>query len=257
MACCWVVAMTETLLRVSELSKRFGAVQASHNLSFDIQRGEIHALIGPNGAGKTTAIKQLSGEILPDAGSIFFDGTDITHLPAHKRARLGLARSFQITSVFEHLTVEENIALAVQAHIGHSFSFWRTARKDPALIQPTRNAVQGCGLESRADVMAANLSHGEKRQLDVGMALAGNPEILLLDEPMAGMGPGGTVVLTELIKGLKGSVTMLLVEHDMDVVFSLADRITVLVYGESIATGTPDEIRANPKVQQAYLGEES
>ncbi|MES9873459.1 MAG: ABC transporter ATP-binding protein [Candidatus Sedimenticola sp. 6PFRAG7] len=246
--------MNDALLQVSGLSKSFGAVQASRNLSLDIRQGEIHALIGPNGAGKTTAIKQLAGEILPDEGSIVFNGMEIAHLPAQQRARLGLARSFQITSVFEQLSVEENLVLAVQAHQGHSFRFWRPARKDPALQAPTRSALEHCGLEARADMLAGNLSHGEKRQLDVGMALAGNPKLLLLDEPMAGMGPGGTVKLSELILSLKGSVSILLVEHDMDVIFSLADRITVLVYGESIATGTPDEIRGNSDVQRAYLG---
>ena len=247
--------MAETLLRVRGLCKRFGAVEASRNLSLDVAEGEIHALIGPNGAGKTTAIKQLCGEVMPDAGSILFAGREIGRLPAHARARLGLARSFQITSVFEHLSVEENLALAVQAHAGHSFRFWRNARRDPRLAGPTRAALERCGLEERADLLAGNLSHGEKRQLEVGMALAADPRLLLLDEPMAGMGPGGTVKLTELIRGMKGSVTMLLVEHDMDVVFSLADRISVLVYGETLATGSPEEIRANPEVRRAYLGD--
>ena len=213
--------MVDSLLRVRGLCKRFGAVQASRDLSLDVMEGEIHALIGPNWAGKTTAIKQLCGEIQPDEGSIVFAGREISNMAAHERARLGLARSFQITSVFEHLSVDENIALAVQAHAGHSFSFWRSARRDPRLQIPTRAAVEFCGLEARADLLAANLSHGEKRQLDVGMALAGKPKLLLLDEPMAGMGPGGTIKLTELIGEIKGSVTMLLVEHDMDVVFYL------------------------------------
>ncbi|MET0100789.1 MAG: ABC transporter ATP-binding protein [Sedimenticola sp.] len=246
--------MDRPLLQVRGLNKRFGAVEASRNLTLDIIEGEIHALIGPNGAGKTTAIKQLAGEILPDSGSILFNGQEISQLPAQRRAHLGLARSFQITSVFEQLSVEENLALAVQAHQGHSFRFWRSARKDTRLQTPTRAALARCGLEERADLLAGNLSHGEKRQLDVGMALAGNPTLLLLDEPMAGMGPGGTVKLSELILSLKGKVSILLVEHDMDVIFSLADRITVLVYGEPIATGTPDEIRSNRDVQQAYLG---
>ena len=245
------------MLQVFDLNKRFGAVQASDNLSFSVKRGEIHALIGPNGAGKTTAINQLAGEIRPDSGSILFDNEDITSWPVHTRALRGLSRSFQISAIFEHLTIEEYLALAVQAHKGHNFRFWRKASCDPQLTEPTRQALELIGLEERAQDPASNLSHGEKRQLEVGMALAGNPKMLLLDEPMAGMGPGGTIQLAELIRSLKGSVTMLLVEHDMDVVFSLADRITVLVYGEAIATGSPDEIRSNTAVQRAYLGEES
>ena len=248
--------VSDLLLKTDNLEKRFGAVQASNNLSLRVARGEVHALIGPNGAGKTTVIKQLAGEILPDSGSIWFDGQEITRLPADERARMGLARSFQITSVFEQMTVEENISLAVQAHKGHSFRFWRPAAKDPQLTAPTRFALERVGLDVRSGVPAANLSYGEKRQLEVGMALAGSPKLLLLDEPMAGMGPGGTVKMTELIQGLKGSLTILLVEHDMNAVFSLADRITVLVYGEAIASGTPQQIRGNPDVRRAYLGEE-
>ncbi len=248
--------MLDSILRVEGLCKRFGAVEASNNLSFEVARGEIHALIGPNGAGKTTAINQLTGEITPDAGSIFFDGEEITHLPVHLRARKGLARSFQITAVFEHLSVEENLGLAVQAHQGHSFRFWRNVARDSSLKQLTRQAIETIGLEARAAEPAANLSHGEKRQLEVGMALASRPKLILLDEPMAGMGPGGTVKLAELIQGLKGNLSILLVEHDMDVVFSLADRITVLVYGEVIASGTVEQIRNDPLVRQAYLGEE-
>ena len=248
--------MTEPLLRVTGLNRCFGAIQASRDLSFGIVAGEVHALIGPNGAGKTTAINQLTGEIEPDSGSIVFDGRDITSLPVHKRALMGLARSFQITAVFEHLTIEENLALAVQAQMGHSYRFWARANRDMRLTGPTRDALRLVGLEERASAPASSLSHGEKRQLEVGMALAGQPKLLLLDEPMAGMGPGGTVELSNLIRELKGRITILLVEHDMDVVFSLADRITVLVYGEAVATGTPEQIRANPLVRQAYLGEE-
>lgn len=248
--------MSELLLETVNLEKRFGAVQASKNLSLRIASGEVHALIGPNGAGKTTVIKQLAGEIRPDSGAIRFDGREITYLPADVRARLGIARSFQITSVFQPLTVEENVSLAVQAHKGHSFRFWRPAAQEPQLVLPARWALERVGLEGRSRVPAAHLSHGERRQLEVGMALAGNPKLLLLDEPMAGMGPGGTVKMTELIMGLKRSLTIVLVEHDMKAVFQLADRITVLVYGEPIATGTPEQIRINPDVRRAYLGEE-
>ena len=207
-------------------------------------------------AGKTTALNQLSGDIKPDEGAIFFNGMDITAMPVHKRAMMGLARSYQITSIFEQLTVRANLSLAVQAHLGHSFKFWKNAAADPELGRRVAPALERVGLAQRADHLAGNLSHGEKRQLEVGMALAGNPKMLLLDEPYAGMGPGGTVELSKLILALKHEVTILLVEHDMDVVFSLADRITVLVYGEAVATGTPAQIRSNTNVRQAYLGEE-
>ncbi len=248
--------MADALLRAVGLCKHYGAVQATKQFRLEVASGEIHALIGPNGAGKTTALNQLSGELQPDSGSIFFNHRDITGMPVHKRARLGLARSYQITSIFEHLTVGENISLAVQAHLGHSFKFWKGASADPELRRRLGPALKRVGLEHREDLVSGNLSHGEKRQLEVGMALAGNPKILLLDEPYAGMGPGGTVELSKLIRSLKHEVTILLVEHDMNVVFSLADRITVMVYGEAVASGTPDHIRSNAVVRQAYLGEE-
>ena len=248
--------MTDSLLSVQSLSKRFGAVQASNDFSLDVIRGELHALIGPNGAGKTTALNQLSGELVPDSGQIFFDGRRITQLPVHRRARMGLARSYQVTSVFDQLTVRENLSLAIQAHNGHSFRFWRKAADDPAIRRAILPAMERVGLEERARILAANLSHGEKRQLEVGMALVGNPKMLLLDEPYAGMGPGGAVELTKLFQRLKADYTILLVEHDMRAVFTLADRITVLVYGQAIASGTPEVIRADPAVRQAYLGDD-
>ncbi len=248
--------MHRSILEVKNLDKRYGAVHATRNLSIDVIEGEVHALIGPNGAGKTTLMRQLSGQVMPDSGRIFLHGRDITRFPIHRRAHLGLGRSFQITQVFDHLSVEDNLALAVQARMGCSFRFWKNVRHDQQLLVPTRAAMERCGLAERAGEFAGSLSHGEKRQLDMGMALAGNPTLLLMDEPMAGMGPGGTVKMTELILSLKGSISLLLVEHDVDVVFSLADRITVLVYGEAIATGTPDEIRCHSAVQEAYLGEE-
>jgi branched-chain amino acid transport system ATP-binding protein len=247
--------MADPLLRGEGLRKRFGAVQASHDVNLSVAPGEIHALIGPNGAGKTTVLNQLTGEIPPDEGRIFFEERDVTGLPIHRRVKRGLARSYQITSIFEGLTVRQNLALSIQARIGHSFRFWRDAGKDPEICGRLDSALARVGLTDRADLPAGNLSHGEKRQLDVGMALAGNPKLLLLDEPYAGMGPGGAVELTKLIRSLKPAVTILLVEHDMNVVFSLADRITVLVYGETFASGTPEEIRANPEVRRAYLGE--
>ena len=249
--------MVETLLAVDALVKRFGAVLASDKFSITVAPGELHALIGPNGAGKTTAINQLCGELLPDSGGIRFAGRDITRMPVHRRARLGIARSYQITRVFERLTVRENLSLAIQAHNGHSFRFWKPAAEDPVIRPAILPAMTRVGLEERADVLAAHLSHGEKRQLEVGMALAGRPKLLLLDEPYAGMGPGGAVELTKLIRRLKSEFTILLVEHDMQAVFSLADRITVMVYGRAIASGTPEEIRTNPDVRRAYLGEEA
>jgi branched-chain amino acid transport system ATP-binding protein len=248
--------MAESLLKVRGLTKRFGAVTACNHFSCDIAQGELHALIGPNGAGKTTVLNQLSGELMPDSGQIVFNGRDVTHLPVYQRSRMGLARSYQITSIFEHLTVAQNLSLAVQAHCGHSFRFWKKVANDIELRRAVAPTLEFMGLEQRPGTMAGNLSHGEKRQLEVGMALAGNPTMLLLDEPYAGMGPGGAVELSKRIGRLKGDITILLVEHDMDAVFALADRITVLDYGETITCGTPDQIRANSAVRQAYLGDE-
>ena len=248
--------MAEPLLRIESLCKSFGAVRACHDLSLEVHAGEIHALIGPNGAGKTTLLNQIAGDLSPDSGRIFLTGQEITHLPLYRRAPLGLARSYQITSVFANLSVEENMLLAIQAHHGHSFRFWGRGLKDPQLLAELGPALETVGLSERAEAIAGNLSHGEKKQLEVGMALACKPQLLLLDEPMAGMGPGGSIELAKLIRKLKKEMTILLVEHDMEAIFSLADRITVLVYGEVVATGSVDEIRSNPAVRQAYLGEE-
>ena len=248
--------MAEALLSIKNLCKSFGAVRANHDLSLEIGEAEIHALIGPNGASKTTLLNQVAGDLSPDSGSIFFAGEDITNLPLHRRAHKGLSRSYQITSVFSNMTVAENLLLAIQAHHGHSFRFWRRGFNVPRLRKELGPVLDQVGLTERADIMAGNLSHGEKKQLEVGMALACKPRLLLLDEPMAGMGPGGTVELSKLIRKLKQDMTIILVEHDMEAIFALADRITVLVYGEIVATGTVDEIRGNPKVRQAYLGEE-
>ncbi len=245
----------QAVLEVQGLSKSFGAVRACYDLSFSVETGSIHALIGPNGAGKTTVIKQLSGETLPDLGQIYFNGQDISGLPMHKRARLGLGRSFQITSVFENLSVQENVALALQAHDGHSFRFWVPVSQEVSLQKASVRILERIGLTKRAGEPAHSLSYGEKSQLEVGMALAGEPKLLLLDEPMAGMGPGGTAKMIELIRQLKGEVSILLIEHDMQAVFALADQITVLVYGEKVVTGTPDEIRASDEVKRAYLGD--
>jgi branched-chain amino acid transport system ATP-binding protein len=247
--------MAESLLSIERLRKSFGGLVATDTLSLSIPAGELHALIGPNGAGKTTLIGQLSGELAPDAGRIRFDGRDITHLPPDRRSHLGLARSFQITSLFLEFTALENVALAVQAHAGHSYHFFRRADRLPHLADPARAALARVGLDARADTIAANLSHGEQRQLEIAMALATTPRLLLLDEPMAGMGPEESSRMVATLKALKGSVTMLLVEHDMDAVFALADRITVLLYGRVIASDTPEAVRANPEVITAYLGE--
>ena len=248
--------MAEALLRIQNLCKSFGAVQANHNLSLDVDTGEIHALIGPNGAGKTTLLNQIAGDLAPDSGHIFLAGEEISRLPQHRRAHKGLSRSYQITSVFSNMSVAENLLLAIQAHHGHSFRFWRRGFDVPKLRAELGPALEQVGLSDRAEVMAGNLSHGEKKQLEVGMALACKPRLLLLDEPMAGMGPGGTVELSKLIRKLKQQMTILLVEHDMETVFALADRITVLVYGEVVVSGSAVEIRSNPTVRQAYLGEE-
>ncbi len=249
--------MAEPLLQVSGLNKSFGAVLATNDLSLAVTRGHIHALIGPNGAGKTTLVNQLSGDLQPDSGTIHFGGRDITRLPSYRRARLGIARSFQITHIFENLTVAENMGLAISAGLGHNFRFWRHWRSSATVARELPMALNRVDLHERADLTARYLSHGEKRQLEVGMALIGHPELLILDEPMAGLGPGGTVELAKLIKKQKGQLTILLVEHDMDVVFALADQVTVLVYGENVATGSPGEIRGNPLVRKAYLGEDS
>ncbi|GAC1327452.1 MAG: ABC transporter ATP-binding protein [Beijerinckiaceae bacterium] len=246
--------MSDALLSVRGLVKNFGGLIATNHLDLDIERGETHAIIGPNGAGKTTLIAQLQGEIRPDSGAIRFGARDITAEPAHRRAQLGLARSFQITSVFPAFTVLANAALAVQSIAGHSFRFWRPAFTDPALTRPAREALGIVGLAERADTLASDLSHGEKRQLELAMALAMRPKLLLLDEPMAGMGRQDGARMTRILGRLKRDYTMLLVEHDMDAVFALADRITVLVAGGAIATDTPERIRANPEVRAAYLG---
>ncbi|WDP91490.1 MAG: ABC transporter ATP-binding protein [Desulfobacter sp.] len=248
--------MDEFILKTVFLNKSFGALTATKNLNMNIARGHIHALIGPNGAGKTTLVNQISGDMSPDSGTVMFNGRDVTALSAHRRARLGMARSFQITHIFDNLTVEENMALAICAHNGHNFRFWRHSLASSVVKEKLPEALARVDLDRRAGLPARHLSHGEKRQLEVGMALTGDPELLILDEPMAGMGPGGTVELSRLIQGLKGTLTILLVEHDMDVVFSLADMVTVLVYGENIATAPPGEIRKNDQVRAAYLGED-
>jgi len=246
--------VVNALLEVASLSKRFKGVVASDDLRFEVREGDLHAIIGPNGAGKTTLINQLAGEILPDRGSIRFAGRDITAVPPHARAALGLARTFQITSLFLDFTVLDNVALAVQAHAGHSFRFWRNARREPQLREPAMASLQRVGLDTRADALASKLSHGEHRQLELAIALATRPRLLLLDEPMAGLGPEESQRMLAILGELKRVITILLVEHDMEAVFALADRITVLVEGRAIASGSPEAIRAHAEVRRAYLG---
>ncbi|MDO9563209.1 MAG: ABC transporter ATP-binding protein [Bradyrhizobium sp.] len=249
--------MAEPLLRVEDLVCRFGGVIATDHVSLDVHSGELHAIIGPNGAGKTTLISQLTGQLMPHSGTVRFAGQDITRLPAHRRSRLGLARSFQITSLLPDFTASDNVAMAAQAHDGHSFRFWADARKEKGLRDAAMSALSRVGLAHRADAVVSELSHGEQRELELAVALATKPQLLLLDEPMAGLGATESAQMVKLLQELRREVTIVLVEHDMNAVFALADRITVLVYGRAIASGTPDEIRANPEVRQAYLGEET
>ena len=245
------------MLQIRQLTKRYGGLLATDQLSLSLATGELHAIIGPNGAGKTTLIAQLSGEVAPDSGAIEFDGHDITALLPAQRALRGLARSYQITSVFPEFSVLENVTLAMQAHRGHSFGFWTPMLAQPALVEPAMRAIAQAGLSQRCSSKVSELAHGERRQLELAMVLVAEPKLLLLDEPMAGMShqESGNVVRT--LQGLKGRYTMLLVEHDMDAVFALADRISVMVYGRIIASGTPDDIRNNEEVKIAYLGEEA
>ena len=243
------------LLRVSALNKRFGGVIATDNVSFDVHAGEIHALIGPNGAGKTTMISQLCGELAPDSGKIMLDGENITALQAHIRAQRGLARSFQITQLLQEDSALDNVALAVQARQGHSFHFWSRAREDASLRHPAMEYLEHAGLAERAHLPVSELSHGEHKQLELAIALSLKPRLLLLDEPMAGLGASESQAMIASLQKLRGSISILLVEHDMDAVFALADRISVLVYGQIIATGSVEEIQANAQVREAYLGE--
>jgi branched-chain amino acid transport system ATP-binding protein len=248
--------VSELLLQIDHLSKAFGALVATDDVSLAIRMGETHALIGPNGAGKTTLVGQLTGELAPDAGRIIFDGRDITGLSTAQRARLGLARSFQITSIFDSFTAEGNVALAVQATEPHSFRFWQPAERIARLRQPARTLLADVGLDRRGHLVAGAMSHGQHRQLELAMALATRPKMLLLDEPMAGLGIEESHAMSDLLAAVKGQYTILLIEHDMDVVFSLADRISVLVGGRIIASGSAEQIRTHPGVRVAYLGEE-
>ncbi len=244
------------MLTIDGLQKNFSGLTVTDRVSLTLVPGELHALIGPNGAGKTTLVNQLAGEIAPTAGTIVFDGSDITQLPPWRRALLGIGRSFQISSVFGEFTALENVLLALQPRHGHSFRFWRAAAADRTLVARARQVLEEAGLAQVADEPVARLSHGERRQLELGMTLAGEPRLLLLDEPMAGMSPSDAETVVGILRGLKGRYTTVLIEHDMDAVFALADRISVLFYGKLLVTGTVDEIRNNPAVRDAYLGNE-
>ena len=246
--------MTE-LLKVQGLNKAYGGVKATDDLHLSLDQGELHAVIGPNGAGKTTLISQLCGNVMPDSGTVHFGGRDITTLGEHQRPHLGMSRTYQITSLIRTMSVLDNLQLAVQVRAGHSFKFWTNARTRRSQREKASIFAAQVGLEEKLNSRVDNLAHGEQRRLEVAMALAGDAQLLLLDEPLAGLGAQEAQQMISLLKSLKGQQTMLLIEHDMDAVFSLADRISVLVYGHIIATGRPEEIRANADVQQAYLGE--
>lgn len=243
------------VLATHDLCKNYGAITATDNVSLQLRAGECHALIGPNGAGKTTFVNQLSGLLRSDSGRIEFLGTDITNHSTAQRAQAGLGRTFQITSIIPSMTLFENVALAAQARCGSSFRFFGRASSDRAVNSIAQNALERIGLTGRDDRLAANLSHGEKRALELAMAIAGAPKAMLLDEPMAGIGNDESDQLTDALLMLKRDYPLLLIEHDMDAVFKVADRISVLVYGRIIASGTPDEVRANPEARSAYLGE--
>ena len=244
------------MLRLEGIAKRFGGVVATDNVALEVARGEVHALIGPNGAGKTTLIGQVSGSLASDSGKVMFFDKDITHLPQHARVAAGLARSFQITSIFGRFSVLDNLALAVQARSGTSFSFWKPVTSEKFLFDEAGSIAEEIGLQDKKNHLASTLAHGEQRALEVGLALATRPKLLLLDEPMAGMGPEESSRIIELIQRVRASVTLLLVEHDMDAVFRLADRISVLVNGRIIATDFPGKIKLNEEVRRAYLGDE-
>ncbi|WP_168192847.1 ABC transporter ATP-binding protein [Undibacter mobilis] len=245
------------LLSVQQLSKSYGALKVTNDISFDIAEGELFAIIGPNGAGKTTLIHQLSGMLSADSGQILFNGVDVTQQSMPDRVKAGLARSFQITSILPRFTALENVATAIQARRHSSFRFFDRVANDEGLNEPARAILNEVGLDGRHHVPADSLSHGEKRQLEVAIALATQPKLLLLDEPLAGTSHDESRNITNLLRALKGRITIALIEHDMEAVFALADRVGVLVYGRMIAAGAPADIRANAEVRAAYLGEET
>jgi len=242
------------ILSIQKLSKKFGAVIANEDVSIDLYQGEIHGLIGPNGAGKSTLIKQISGEISQDSGKIILEENEISNHPVFERAKMGLARSFQVSSVIPNFTVLENVILAIQGNLGQTFIFWKPVSKNQELINAAQVYLDQVDMKTRMSVLASELSHGERRKLEISMALALEPKVFLLDEPMAGLGAAGSKVMTKQLAKLKNRAPILLIEHDMDAIFALADRISVLVYGQIIASGTVDEIRSNADVREAYLG---
>jgi branched-chain amino acid transport system ATP-binding protein len=245
------------MLKLSGVVKRFGGLAATDGANLEISGGEIHALIGPNGAGKTTLVHQISGLLRPDSGTIYFDGVDVTSMSMHERVGKGLARSFQVTSIFPRLSAIENALLAAQAGMGSSFRFWMPVRAENTLVEKARAVLDRVGLLERAQQAAGTLAHGEQRRLEVALSLATQPKLLLLDEPLAGMSPDESRQMVELISDLRSTTTLLLVEHDMQAVFRLADRVSVMVSGRIVATGTPQEVRANEEVRVAYLGDQA
>ena len=249
--------MTAPVLKLTSLRKSFGALRVTDDVSLEIAAGELHAIIGPNGAGKTTLVHQISGLVAPDSGRIAFDGEDVTKLPMHARARRGLIRSFQLVSILPSFSARENVALAAQAISGSSFRFAGDAAAEPALNEIAMTLLARFGLAARAEFPAGLLSHGEKRQLELAIAMASQPKLLLLDEPLAGTSHEESARVIATLKDLKREVPIILVEHDMDAVFALADRVSVLVYGRIIASGAPDVVRRDPEVRSAYLGDEA
>lgn len=247
----------QPLLSLRDLYKAFGAVKATNGVNIDIRPGEIHALIGPNGAGKSTLIAQICGEQISDSGQILINGQDVTKVSAYVRARMGLGRSFQITELCPDYSALENVVLSLLLKTGKAFQFWKNPRLDASIVADASARLVQVGMLHRANTLVSDLAHGEKRQLELAVALAREPRLLLLDEPMAGMGSEESTRMTEQLLALKGRYGILLVEHDMDAVFALADRITVLVYGKTIFTGSPEEVRNHPEVRAAYLGDET
>ncbi len=248
--------MNNPILNIVDLNKRFGGINATDNVNLKVRRNHLHALIGPNGAGKTTLISQISGILPSDSGTIEFGGMPITRLSAPQRALLGLARSFQVTSIIPDFTCMQNVAIAIQAYHGHSFKFWHPADAEDSIQQKALDIIRSVGLGERSEIVSGTLAHGEKRRLEIAIALSMNPSLLMLDEPLAGMGRAESDEMIEFLRRFKGQLSILLVEHDMDAVFALADRISVLVYGRVIATGTPEEVRKDDFVQEAYLGKD-
>ena len=245
-----------SLLSIQNLVKRFGALTATDHVSLQVEQGEIHALIGPNGAGKSTLVHLISGLLPADGGSLKLDGQELIHLAPHQRVAAGLSRCFQITSIFPKLTVAENLLLAVQAHHSNSFRWFKVRDKDAELMAQAWALAHRVQLQDNWNTVAGTLPHGAQRKLDVALAIAATPKLLLLDEPMAGMGPAESEEMVELIQQLRKDMAILLIEHDMDAVFQLADRITVLVYGKVFAQGTSEQIQHDPRVQAVYLGQE-